>query len=192
MMCEYDHLFKVIIIGDSGVGKSCLLSKFTDDTFNPQFITTIGIDFKIKTVELDDKLIKLHIWDTAGQERFRTITTSYYRGANAIIMAFDMTNLDSFNNMERWIGEINKYASPNIYKILIGTKCDETRKIIVDDNIVYELTEKHKVDYIKTSAKTGLGVNEVFINICSNVLHRKIDPTIKVKQTTQVKTKCCV
>ncbi|WBY58514.1 ras-related protein Rab-1B [Plasmodium yoelii yoelii] len=107
---SYDSLFKILLIGDSGVGKSCLLLRFADDTYTDSYISTIGVDFKIKTIEIDDKIIKLQIWDTAGQERFRTITSSYYRGAQGIIIVYDVTDRDSFNNVKNWIIEIEKYA----------------------------------------------------------------------------------
>ena len=97
----YDYLFKLLLIGDSGVGKSSLLLRFSDDTYETNFNSTIGVDFKIKTVDLDDKVVKLQIWDTAGQERFRTITSSYYRGAHGIIVVYDVTELDTFNAVER-------------------------------------------------------------------------------------------
>ena len=98
---NYDHLFKLLLIGDSGVGKTCILFRFSDDQFNTSFISTIGIDFKIKTVDIDGKRVKLQIWDTAGQERFHTITTSYYRGANGIMMVYDITNPKSFDNITK-------------------------------------------------------------------------------------------
>merc|ERR1712159_656276 len=100
---EYDYLFKLLLIGDSGVGKSCLLFRFADDTYQESYISTIGVDFKIRTVELEGKTIKLQIWDTAGQERFRTITSSYYRGAHGIIVVYDVTDQESFNNVKTWL-----------------------------------------------------------------------------------------
>jgi Ras-related protein Rab-8A len=131
----YDHLIKLLLIGDSGisnpifyiyvgVGKSCLLLRFCDNSFTPSFITTIGIDFKIRTMELDGQRVKLQIWDTAGQERFRTITTAYYRGAMGILLVYDVTDERSFLNVANWIRNVEQYASPNVNKILLGNKCD--------------------------------------------------------------------
>ncbi|PSN43471.1 Ras-related protein Rab-35 [Blattella germanica] len=108
MAREYDHLFKLLIIGDSGVGKSSLLLRFADNTFSGSYITTIGVDFKIRTVEIEGERVKLQIWDTAGQERFRTITSTYYRGTHGVIVVYDVTSGDSFANVKRWLHEIEQ------------------------------------------------------------------------------------
>ena len=102
--------------------QSCLLLRFADDTYTESYISTIGVDFKIRTIDLDGKTIKLQIWDTAGQERFRTITSSYYRGAHGIIIVYDVTDLDSFQNVKQWLHEIDRYASENVNKLLVGNK----------------------------------------------------------------------
>lgn len=127
-----DYLFKLLLIGDSGVGKSCLLLRFADDTYTESYISTIGVDFKIRTIDLDGKTIKLQIWDTAGQERFRTITSSYYRGAHGIIVVYDCTDQETFNNVKQWLEEIDRYACDNVNKLLVGNKCDLHTKKVVD------------------------------------------------------------
>lgn len=123
-----------MIIGDSGVGKSCLLLRFADDTYTDSFISTIGVDFKIRTVDLDGKTVKLQIWDTAGQERFRTITSSYYRGAHGIIVVYDVTDKESFENVKSWMAEIERYASDGVSKLLVGNKSDMTEQRAVSFN----------------------------------------------------------
>jgi len=110
---DYDYLLKLLIIGNSGVGKSCLLFRFADDLYTENYITTIGVDFKIKTLEIEDKSTKLQIWDTAGQERFRNITASYYRGAAGIMIVYDITDLESFNAIPSWLIEIEKKRKQN-------------------------------------------------------------------------------
>jgi len=125
---DYDYLFKLLLIGDSGVGKSCLLLRFTDDTYNDSYISTIGVDFKIRTIEIEGKVIKLQIWDTAGQERFRTITSSYYRGAHGIIVVYDVTDQVTFNNVKQWMQEIQRYACDTVNRLLVGNKVDKVEK----------------------------------------------------------------
>merc|ERR1719375_307170 len=131
MKRDYDHLFKLVLIGDSGVGKSCLLQRFADDAFTDSYITTIGVDFRFKTIPVDKKTIKLQIWDTAGQERFRTITSAYYRGADGIIMVYDTTDRESFDHIDSWVQEVDKYATDGTCKILVGNKCDSE-----DDRVI--------------------------------------------------------
>ena len=118
----YDYLFKLLLIGDSGVGKTCLLFRFAENSFNPTFISTIGIDFKIQTVEIDGKRIKLQVWDTAGQERFRTITTAYYRGAMGILLVYDVTNKKTFDNITNWLRNIEEHAAEGVEQLLVGNK----------------------------------------------------------------------
>ena len=128
---DYEHLFKLLVIGDSGVGKSCILLRFSDDVFTDNFISTIGVDFKIKKLDINGQQVKMQIWDTAGQERFRTITSSYYRGAHGIIIVYDITNKESFDHVERWLNEIKTFAGDNVEKVLVGNKCDLESKRVV-------------------------------------------------------------
>ena len=113
-----------MLIGNSAVGKSSLLLRFSDNTFSESFLPTIGVDFKIRTFEMNGKTVKLQIWDTAGQERFKTITSSYYKGAQGIILVYDITDRQSFKDVENWLAEVEKHASENVIKLLVGNKCD--------------------------------------------------------------------
>jgi len=171
----YDFLIKLLLIGDSGVGKSCLLLRFSDDSFTPSFITTIGIDFKIRTIDLEGKKIKLQIWDTAGQERFRTITTAYYRGAMGILLVYDVTDEKSFANMGNWIRNIEQHASENVNKILIGNKCDLVDKRVVDSVRGKALADEYRIKFLETSAKNSINVDEAFISLARDIKKRLID-----------------
>jgi Ras-related protein Rab-1A len=159
---EYDYLFKLLLIGDSGVGKSCLLLRFADDTYTQSYISTIGVDFKIRTIDLEGKTVKLQIWDTAGQERFRTITSSYYRGAHGIIIVYDVTDKESFNNVKHWIQEIDKYAAEGVKKLLVGNKCDLQSKKVVSYDEAKELADQLEIQFMETSAKNSHNVEQAF------------------------------
>ena len=111
---DYDYIFKLVLIGDTCVGKSCILVRFSDDVFVENYVTTIGVDFRFKTMIVKNKIAKIQIWDTAGQERYRSITTAYYRGAAAIIICCDSTNKESFYNIKNWIDEISKYTDKDV------------------------------------------------------------------------------
>merc|ERR1711981_1048737 len=169
---EYDYLFKLLLIGDSGVGKSCLLLRFADDTYTESYISTIGVDFKIRTLELDGKTVKLQIWDTAGQERFRTITSSYYRGAHGIIVVYDVTDQESFNNVKQWLNEIDRYASEKVNKMLVGNKNDLTSKKAVDYNTAKEFADSLSLSFLETSAKNATNVEQAFITMAAEIKNR--------------------
>ncbi|MCJ8748204.1 hypothetical protein PDJAM_G00162030 [Pangasius djambal] len=174
---EYDYLFKLLLIGDSGVGKSCLLLRFADDTYTESYISTIGVDFKIRTIELDGKTIKLQIWDTAGQERFRTITSSYYRGAHGIIVVYDVTDQDSFNNVKQWLQEIDRYASENVNKLLVGNKCDLTTKKVVEYTTAKarEFADSLGIPFLEASAKNSTNVEQAFMTMAAEI-KKKMGP----------------
>uniref|UniRef100_A0A7S2Z8R1 Uncharacterized protein n=2 Tax=Rhodosorus marinus TaxID=101924 RepID=A0A7S2Z8R1_9RHOD len=188
---NYDYLFKLLLIGDSSVGKSCLLLRFSDGSFNESQMSTIGVDFKIRTLELDKKTFKLQIWDTAGQERFRTIAAAYYRGAQGIIIVYDVTNKQSFENVEMWLSEVNKYGSGDVNKLLVGNKSDLTSKREVETEKGKELAESNGMKFLETSAKTAENVEEAFLTmtrevfqqIGSDVAQDKKSATISVRDT---------
>ncbi|KAH9930834.1 GTP-binding protein ypt1 [Fomitopsis serialis] len=169
----YDYLFKLLLIGDSGVGKSCLLLRFAEDNFTDSYLSTIGVDFKIRTIELEGKTVKLQIWDTAGQERFRTIAAAYYRGAHGIVVVYDVTDTESFDNVKGWLTEIERYASETVKKLLIGNKSDLVEKKAVEYNTAQEFANQIQIPFIETSAKTAANVEEAFI-----VMSRQIKDSV--------------
>ena len=179
---EYDYLFKLLLIGDSGVGKSCLLLRFADDTYTESYISTIGVDFKIRTIELDGKTIKLQIWDTAGQERFRTITSSYYRGAHGIIIVYDVTDKESFQNIQHWLQEIDKYANEGVMKLLVGNKSDLQSKKVVSYDEAKELADSLGIGFIETSAKNAHNVEQAFTKMALE-MKTKVKTTVPTKPT---------
>ncbi|MFS7891871.1 putative small GTP-binding protein [Helianthus anomalus] len=175
----------VDVVSLFGVGKSCLLLRFSDGSFTTSFITTIGIDFKIRTIELDGKRIKLQIWDTAGQERFRTITTAYYRGAMGILLVYDVTDESSFNNIRNWIRNIEQHASDNVNKILVGNKADmDESKRAVPTAKGQALADEYGIKFFETSAKTNLNVEQVFFSIAKDIKQRLSDTDTKAEPTT--------
>ncbi|XP_036090783.1 ras-related protein Rab-13 isoform X2 [Rousettus aegyptiacus] len=162
MAKAYDHLFKLLLIGDSGVGKTCLIIRFAEDNFNNTYISTIGIDFKIRTVDIEGKKIKLQVWDTAGQERFKTITTAYYRGAMGIILVYDITDEKSFENIQNWMKSIKENASAGVERLLLGNKCDMEAK--------RKLAREHGIRFFETSAKSSVNVDEAFSSLARDIL----------------------
>ena len=177
-MDSAEILIKLLIIGESSVGKSCLLLRFAEDKFNENFLTTIGIDFKVRKEKIDDTMVKLQIWDTAGQEKFRTITKAYYRGANGILLVFDVTNRDSFNKTKAWMASIKESISDPVDIILVGNKADTPDDPTSGNRVVTkeegeEMAREFGVPYMETSAKTGYNVEETFMQIATIVKRRK-------------------
>merc|ERR1712142_357186 len=168
----YDLLFKLLLIGDSGVGKTCILFRFSDDAFNTTFISTIGIDFKIKTVELRGKKIKLQIWDTAGQERFHTITTSYYRGAMGIMLVYDITQPKTFDNIAKWLRNIDEHANEDVEKMILGNKCDMEDKRMVSKERGESIAREHGIRFLETSAKANINVETAFMDLAQAILDK--------------------
>ncbi|KAK4467863.1 hypothetical protein MN116_008783 [Schistosoma mekongi] len=162
---EYDYLFKVVLIGDSGVGKSNLLSRFTRDTFTLESKSTIGVEFATRNVTIDGKIIKAQIWDTAGQERYRAITSAYYRGAVGALLVYDVCVLQSFRNLENWLKELQDHAEKNIVVMLVGNKCDlrHLRNVKTEDASFF--AQQYGLSFIETSALDSTNVEEAFCQI---------------------------
>uniref|UniRef100_A0AC35TJI3 Ras-related protein Rab-35 n=1 Tax=Rhabditophanes sp. KR3021 TaxID=114890 RepID=A0AC35TJI3_9BILA len=179
---DYDHLFKLLIIGDSGVGKSSLLLRFADNTFSPNYITTIGVDFKIRTIVVNGQKIKLQIWDTAGQERFRTITSTYYRGTHGVVVVYDVSSGESFSNVKRWLLEIDNNCD-SVEKILVGNKADDPERRVVLKADAEKFAASMNIHFFETSAKENICVDDMFSCITKLVLDAKLKSTSPEKDT---------
>jgi small GTP-binding protein len=166
---EYDYLFKVVLIGDSGVGKSNLLSRFTRNEFNLESKSTIGVEFATKSIQSDNKTIKAQIWDTAGQERYRAITSAYYRGAVGALLVYDISKRMSYENVARWLKELRDHADPNIVIMLVGNKKDlrHMRQVTTDE--AKEFCKTHKLFFIETSALADSNVATAFETILKEI-----------------------
>ena len=193
-----ERCLKVLLLGDTSVGKTCLLKRYTEDTFQDAYLSTIGFDYKFKIVTLKSgKEVKVQIWDTAGQERFRTIAKSYYRGAHGIILVFDVTNQKTFDNIKMWVNQIKEEASSKVCAILVANKIDSEERVVTKEDAA-GLAKTYELKLYEASAKENINVSEAFqdliekINVnYSNILSggthlQKTTPT-----TQQNKTGCC-
>ncbi|XP_053955966.1 ras-related protein Rab-43 [Anastrepha obliqua] len=178
---SFDFLFKVVLIGDCGTGKTCIVERFKTGNFIERHGNTIGVDFSMKTLNVEGKQAKLQIWDTAGQERFRTITQSYYRSANGVIIVYDITKRASFSNLQKWIEEVRRYTASNVILILIGNKCDleEEREVQFEE-------AKQMCQYIpeilfvmETSAKQNTNVEDAFVCLATELKRRHDANTVE-------------
>ena len=170
-----ENVFKLLIIGDANVGKSCLLLRFSDDIFTETLINSIGVDFKNKSVNINGTEVKLQIWDTAGQERFRTITSSYYRGATGIIIVYDITQSKTFDNIHKWLKEIDTFAESSTRKLLIGNKSDLSDNRVVETEAGAAMAKQLGIPFIETSAKESKNVREAFETISREIKEKIID-----------------
>jgi len=169
---SYAYLFKYIIIGDTGVGKSCLLLQFTDKRFQPVHDLTIGVEFGARMVNIDSRQIKLQIWDTAGQESFRSITRSYYRGAAGALLVYDITRRDTFNHLTRWLEEAKQNSNPNMVIMLIGNKSDLHTRRAVSFKEGEQFAEENGLIFLETSAKTAANVEQAFIKTAEKIYEK--------------------
>jgi len=185
---EYDYLFKVVLIGDSGVGKSNLLSRFTRNDFNMESKSTIGVEFATRTIVVDGKTIKAQIWDTAGQEKYRAITSAYYRGAVGALLVYDITRTGTFEHLERWLTELLSHEDKDIVVMLVGNKYDLRHLRTVSTEQAKEFSEKHSVSLIETSALDCTNVEKAFTDILtqiySTVIKQKVLPDDEEEEET--------
>lgn len=158
----------MVLVGDSGVGKSCLLKRFASNDWDPKFISTIGVDFEILTLPLLQKRIRLQIWDTAGQERFHNITTSYYRGAHCIMIVYDVTCDDSFANVRKWMEAVRTYANSDVSILVVGNKCDLQNQREIKWDTAQSYTQTIHCELIETSAKTNVNIEKAFTQLATN------------------------
>lgn len=178
---SHDYLFKILILGNSDVGKSSISVRYIDNEFSNSPIITMGSDFKAKNVKIDDKIIRCQIWDSGGQERFHTITSSYYRGAHGIIIVYDIIDNKSFTAVNQWLQEINLYANENVCKMVLGNKCDLSdcaigRAVKFDEG--KKFADNHKMSFFEVSAKDGTNIDQAFLKILSDIKSIYPEPEI--------------
>jgi Ras-related protein Rab-2A len=174
----------MVVIGDTGVGKSCLLLQFVDRRFSAVHDLTIGVDFGSRIVDIDGERVKLQIWDTAGQESFRSIARSYYRDAAGALLVYDVTRRETFDHLERWLNDARQFASQHIAITLVGNKCDLTKRRIVKREDAENFAEENGLEYIETSAKSASGVDDAFLRTTNNIWNRLLQGGLVRKTTT--------
>jgi Ras-related protein Rab-11A len=168
---EYDYLFKIVLIGDSGVGKSNILSRFTRNEFCLESKSTIGVEFATKTLQIEGKTVKAQIWDTAGQERYRAITSAYYRGAVGALLVYDITKRQTFENVQRWLRELRDHADSNIVIMMAGNKSDLAHLRAVSEDDGHILAEREGLSFLETSALEATNVEKTFQTILTEIYH---------------------
>ena len=189
-------LYKILLLGDSTVGKTCFLLRYVDDSFLDLHMATIGLDYRLKTLILEEqKIVKVQLWDTAGQDKFRAITRNYYKGASGIILIFDVTNVKSYENIKKWINEIKEEISEKVAIVLIGNKIDNVQERKISREQGDKLASEIGVKFFETSAKTGEGINESVFFLVKKIFEN--DPEVKNKyqgrnlKMYNKKRKCC-
>ena len=175
---DYDHMFKLLIVGQSEVGKTALLKRYTESTFDDNLVTTIGIDFRTRTIDVGDKKVKLQIWDTAGQERFRTIGTAYYRNTHGVIIVYDVTSRDSFSKVEQWIREIKDNCEGTTKTVLVGNKDDDPTRKVIQTEEAQQFSTSMQIQLFETSAKENINVEEMFYAIAERMVNINVYKTM--------------
>ena len=183
-MSKKEAKYKILILGDSKVGKSCFLTRYADKTYQEDYLSTIGMDYKIKNYELENgDIIKLYIWDTAGQDRFRSITSNYYKGADGIILIYDITKQETFNNVRNWITSIKEEAPAKVVLILVGNKVDDEKNRAVPKSEGEKIADEYNLPFLECSAKSDINVTETFDVLVKKIV--EINPKSKQGQKLQ-------
>ena len=187
---EYDNLYKFVLLGDSCVGKSCLLVRFADDDFIENYSATIGVDFRFRSLTHCERKVKLQIWDTAGQERYRTITNAYYKGAEGIILCFDLFKKQSFNNLDVWLKEVEKHGKTDVEIVVIGNKNDLVKEQGLEPEVspqeIEEFTKRTGIQVYLASAKSGENVESTFLQLTETLIG-KTKPNVYGSSDTDYK-----
>lgn len=187
-------LAKVVMAGDMCVGKTCILSRYTEKAL-PSLISTIGIDFKVKTVTIDDTTMKLQIWDTAGQERFHTLSVSYFRGAQGFVLVYDITNPDSFKNISTWMKDIRQKAGDEVEIILLANKCDKEHKRVIQKEKGERLAWEYGIPFLETSAKENVNIDNAFVMLAKAILTKRYslisEHDVVNLNEKKTRTECC-
>ena len=193
-MEKKEVLYKILLLGDSSVGKTCFLMRYTDNTFQEIHMSTIGLDYKLKNVQLDDgKLVKIQIWDTAGQDRFRSITKNYYKGAHGIILIYDITNKKSFENVRTWINQIKEEVSEKVSIILVGNKIDDEEHRVVATEDGEKIAKELGLMFFECSAKSGVNIDSTFNELVKKTVenYSKVSKGETLKNKKGGKKICC-
>ena len=196
---DFDLRFKIMVIGESKVGKTSVIKKYTQNKFGGVYLTTVGVDFQDKIINIDDKKIRLQIWDTAGQERFRNLTKNYFNSSNGFLLIYDITDKDSLEHLNFWSAQIQLNAPEKSKCVLVGNKCDleGSRAVSKEEGKIY--AEKNKIKFFETSAKDGTNINEVFEYIANEIYKEEkmemrsvtSSQVLSKEQTFKKKKKCC-
>ena len=185
---SYESLFKLLVVGDASVGKTSIMLRYVDNTFSHSMLSTIGVDFKTRTITVNRRQVKLQIWDTAGHERFRTITNAFYRGAMGILLVYDITNRKSFTNISHWIKNITEQCAggdePAI--IIAGNKCDLNERRVVSFEEGQEVATGHRVRCVETSAQSGQNIEEAFLYLAEQILREETRTVQDTRPDSQV------
>ena len=194
-MEQKEFIYKILLLGDSSVGKTCFLMRYTDNTFQDIHMSTIGLDYKLKNVQLENgKMVKIQVWDTAGQDRFRSITKNYYKGAHGIILIYDVTEQKSFDNVKNWMAQIKEEVSERVSIVLVGNKIDDedNRKISTEQG--ESMAKDYEIMFFECSAKTGQNIDEIFNNLVKKVVEnfsKSADSGQKLKNKKKKGKGCC-